>query len=801
MIRGSSRSPQPWPKRRRGNKWLRVQVVVGTFIATATIAIARGAPTHERHREPPRSPAWSTAPRSRPPGTYAIDASHSHAGFVVRHLMVSKVRGAFSGVSGTVDRRRRRRRLDRRGRDRPDHRSTPGTPVGTSTCAPTTSSAPRSTRPSPTAAPASARTVPTGCWTATSPSRASPTPSASTSSSSAPSPTPGAAPAWGSRPSGELDREDWGITWNQALETGGVVVGKKATLEIEAELVKRVDVPRTDPAVRSTPSERAAGSRLGTWRRVDAGQRRGHPPGLAEPARPRLLRRHGLRHAEPRPLRRRAGHPLHPARHRLAAVHARPPRHPLRGARLPLEAVGLDRAVGAAGHRRPAGGRGHHDAGVGPPPPVRDRRRELPHRLLRLGLRAGPRGRPVADPPRPQLRRQPGPARALVRRAPVRSPGRPRPGLRPVPDLVPGRGGLPRAPGHGRRGRLAADGPVPPRPLAPLRRRVRPPRALRRGPAAGRTPTTTSPGRGSASIWAPYAIGGVTKAAAQRAGGPPHPGQLRRQGVDDRPLVRPGARAPSTSGGLWDTTAVVVCTDHGHYLGDVRGGHDLWGKPGVPQYEPLGHTPLLVHWPGRPGGGTCDAPDHQRRPPRHAQRRLRRDRRRTAPTAAPSCPLLTGEATSVRDWALGGVWGNWVQVTDGRRKYARAAVGDNVAAVDVVEPLVDHAPAPRRLRGPAPAGRPGGPRHHAGHGHPGHPPALHGGRPPALLGRRPARGPTPPLRRRPSTPTRPRTGSARPSRTSWPTSCAPRWSRSRPPTTSWSGWDWPEPQLARTVSM
>src|SRR5215218_7931519 len=35
-------------------------------------------------------------------GTYSIDASHTHAGFVVRHLMVSKVRGAFSGVSGTV---------------------------------------------------------------------------------------------------------------------------------------------------------------------------------------------------------------------------------------------------------------------------------------------------------------------------------------------------------------------------------------------------------------------------------------------------------------------------------------------------------------------------------------------------------------------------------------------------------------------------------------------------------------------------------------------------------------------------
>ena len=39
--------------------------------------------------------------------------------------------------------------------------------------------------------------------------------------------------------SGELDREDWGLNWNQALEAGGVVIGKKATLEIEAELIRQ----------------------------------------------------------------------------------------------------------------------------------------------------------------------------------------------------------------------------------------------------------------------------------------------------------------------------------------------------------------------------------------------------------------------------------------------------------------------------------------------------------------------------------------------------------------------------------
>ncbi|MGZ4632644.1 MAG: YceI family protein [Actinomycetes bacterium] len=35
----------------------------------------------------------------------------------------------------------------------------------------------------------------------------------------------------------ELDREDWGLTWNVALETGGVLVSKKVKLEIEAQAV------------------------------------------------------------------------------------------------------------------------------------------------------------------------------------------------------------------------------------------------------------------------------------------------------------------------------------------------------------------------------------------------------------------------------------------------------------------------------------------------------------------------------------------------------------------------------------
>jgi polyisoprenoid-binding protein YceI len=46
----------------------------------------------------------TTAPASTviEPGTWAIDPSHSSIEFVARHLMVSKVRGRFGGLDGTV---------------------------------------------------------------------------------------------------------------------------------------------------------------------------------------------------------------------------------------------------------------------------------------------------------------------------------------------------------------------------------------------------------------------------------------------------------------------------------------------------------------------------------------------------------------------------------------------------------------------------------------------------------------------------------------------------------------------------
>ncbi len=123
--------------------------------------------------------------------------------------------------------------------------------------------------------------------------------------------------------------------------------------------------------------------------------------------------------------------------------------------------------------------------------------------------------------------------------------------------------------------------------------------------------------------------------------------------------------------GFNENTVVIVCTDHGHYLGEK----DIWGKPAVPIYEPLGHTPLMISWPGvRPGtigalttnvdisATLADifgvAPKHRT----HGHSMM---------------PLITGERRSIRDWALAGIWGREVHLIEPERKYARAPSAEN----------------------------------------------------------------------------------------------------------------------------
>jgi polyisoprenoid-binding protein YceI len=37
----------------------------------------------------------------------------------------------------------------------------------------------------------------------------------------------------------EIDREDWGLTWNVALEAGGILVSKRIRIEIEVETIRQ----------------------------------------------------------------------------------------------------------------------------------------------------------------------------------------------------------------------------------------------------------------------------------------------------------------------------------------------------------------------------------------------------------------------------------------------------------------------------------------------------------------------------------------------------------------------------------
>jgi arylsulfatase A-like enzyme len=121
----------------------------------------------------------------------------------------------------------------------------------------------------------------------------------------------------------------------------------------------------------------------------------------------------------------------------------------------------------------------------------------------------------------------------------------------------------------------------------------------------------------------------------------------------------------------WNSTALILCTDHGIYLGE-RG---MWGKPAVAVHPELGHIPLLVAWPGAPAR-TCDALtttvdihatlcDVFGVRPQHVTH------------GASIVPLLEGSAPSIREWALCGVWGREVHVADATRTYARAPVESN----------------------------------------------------------------------------------------------------------------------------
>ena len=58
---------------------------------------------------------------------------------------------------------------------------------------------------------------------------------------------------WGTTSAGfsaqtKINREDWGLTWNQTLETGGVLVSKDINISIEVEIVKQPEAAKAQVA-------------------------------------------------------------------------------------------------------------------------------------------------------------------------------------------------------------------------------------------------------------------------------------------------------------------------------------------------------------------------------------------------------------------------------------------------------------------------------------------------------------------------------------------------------------------------
>jgi polyisoprenoid-binding protein YceI len=173
------------------------------------------------------------------PGTFVVDPGHTHVGFVARHLMVTKVRGHFSEVEGSVV-----------VADDPLQSSAQATMQAASI---TTGSADRDAHlrsndfllidEHPTVTYRS--TGITGLSGSTFTVQGELSIRGTTRPVELAVEVDGVAkdPWGGERLSltarGEFDREDFGLTWNVALEGGGVLVGKKVVLEIEAQLVRQ----------------------------------------------------------------------------------------------------------------------------------------------------------------------------------------------------------------------------------------------------------------------------------------------------------------------------------------------------------------------------------------------------------------------------------------------------------------------------------------------------------------------------------------------------------------------------------
>lgn len=176
---------------------------------------------------------------------YTLDGAHSRVGFGVKHMMVSTVKGAFKGFSGTVDIN-----------DADLTKSTVSVEVDMATIDTgiekrdehlkgadffDVANHPKMTFKSTAVKKQGAKLLVTGDLSlhgVTKPVTLT-----------VEGPTKEWTNPWGqvvrgASATGKLNRKDFGLAWGKVTEAGAVVVGEEVTLELELELVKAAEAPK-----------------------------------------------------------------------------------------------------------------------------------------------------------------------------------------------------------------------------------------------------------------------------------------------------------------------------------------------------------------------------------------------------------------------------------------------------------------------------------------------------------------------------------------------------------------------------
>lgn len=168
------------------------------------------------------------------PGTWTVDPAHTEVGFVARHLMVTKVRGTFADVEGTVE-------------VAPDvTKSTVDVTVQMASV--DTRSADRDTHLK-SADFFDVENYPTMRFVSTSFDGERLTGDLTIKDVTKPVTfevefNGEQADPWGNTKAGfeaeaEVKRADWGLTWNAAIEGGGVLVSDKIKIVLDVQLLKQ----------------------------------------------------------------------------------------------------------------------------------------------------------------------------------------------------------------------------------------------------------------------------------------------------------------------------------------------------------------------------------------------------------------------------------------------------------------------------------------------------------------------------------------------------------------------------------